>query len=95
MKRTGSLIPLMVILMLAGYIAALFFIDYDPVSTVASTLVSGLGLIGVCLQLKKDSDIKEAEFLMQYNFSFLTTDKFVKMERRLEDDMTLRAHRWC
>ena len=91
MKRTGSLIPLMVILMLAGYIAALFFIDYDPVSTVASTLVSGLGLIGVCLQLKKDSDIKEAEFLMQYNFSFLTTDKFVKMERRLEDDMTLRA----
>lgn len=87
MRRKGILMLLLIVIFVAAYLISTCFIDYNYVSTVVATIVAGLGIFGVWFQLKKDADIKEAEFLMDYNFSFLTEDKFVKMERRLELDM--------
>ena len=72
---------------LAGYVISTCFWDYGYVSTIAATIIAALGIFGVWFQLKKESDIKEAEFLMNYNFTFLTTEKFVQMEHRLENAM--------
>lgn len=84
MRRKGILMLLLIVIFIAAYLISTCYMDYDYVSTLVATIVAGLGIFGVWIQLKKDADIKEAEFLMDYNFSFLTEEKFVKMERRLE-----------
>ena len=89
-RKTILVLTLMVIL-LAAYVASTRYIDYDYISTVVATIVATVGIFGVWYQLKKDSDIKEAEFLMDYNFSFLTTEKFVRMEHRLENHFKEKA----
>ena len=43
-----------------------------------------MGIFGVWFQLRKEATIKEAEFLMNFNFAFITTDKFVQIEHMLE-----------
>lgn len=85
MRRKGLLILTLGVILTAAYVIGTRLTDYEYLSTVVATAVAGLGIFGVWFQLKKESDIKEAEFLMDYNFSFLTTEKFVKMERRLEN----------
>jgi len=70
--------------LIAAYVICACCWDYQYISTIVATVVAAMGILGVCIQLKKDADIKEAEFLTDYNFVFLTTEKFVRMEKRLE-----------
>lgn len=86
-KRKGVLILSLSVVFVACYVVCTRLFDYEYVSTLVATSVAALGIFGVWFQLKKEADIKEAEFLMDYNFSFLTADKFVKLERRLEQAM--------
>ncbi len=72
------------IIMSVLYVISTQFFDFNYVSTVVATVVAGFGIFGVWIQLKKETDIKEAEFLMNFNFTFITTEKFVRMEKRLE-----------
>lgn len=85
MNRKSIWILLLATIFTAAYVVSTRFYDYSYVSTVVATVVAGLGIFGVCFQLKKEADIKEAEFLMNFNFTFLTTEKFVSMERQLEE----------
>lgn len=85
MNRKSIWILLLATIFTAAYVVSTCFFDYSYVSTIVATVVAGLGIFGVCFQLKKEADIKEAEFLMNFNFTFLTTEKFVSMERKLEE----------
>lgn len=82
-NKTTSVLLLMVIL-IAGYVASTLYFDYTYVSTVVATVVAAMGIFGVWIQLKKEASIKEAEFLMNFNFTFITTEKLVSMEQKLE-----------
>lgn len=87
MKRRGIALLLLATILIAAYVVSTCYFDYEYISAVVATVVAALGIFGVCIQLKKEADITEAEFLMNFNFAFLTTEKFVAMERALEDAM--------
>ncbi len=87
MKRRSIALLLLATILIAAYVVSTCYFDYSYISTVVATVVAALGIFGVCIQLKKEADITEAEFLMNFNFAFLTTEKFVAMERALEDAM--------
>lgn len=70
--------------LIAAYLISTRYWDYTYISTIVATIVAALGIFGVWIQLKKEADIKEAEFLMSFNFTFITTEKFVEMEKKLE-----------
>ena len=84
MKNRTLLIFLLMIIMLAVYVAGSFVWDYERLSTVVATAVAAMGIFGVWFQLRKEATIKEAEFLMNFNFTFITTEKFVSIEHQLE-----------
>ena len=79
MKRKTTGILLLTTILIAAYVVSTCFFDYSYISTVVATVVAGLGIFGVCIQLKKEADITEAEFLMNFNFTFITTEKFVAL----------------
>lgn len=83
MKKTITILLLMVIF-IAIYVVSTLVWDYTYVSTMVATIVATMGIFGVWIQLRKEASIKEAEFLMNFNFTFITTEKFVRMEHRLE-----------
>ena len=72
------------IILVSAYVACSFVWDYEKLSTIVATAVAAMGIFGVWFQLRKEATIKEAEFLMNYNFAFITTEKFVQIERLLE-----------
>lgn len=84
MKAKTTSILLLLSILIAAYVISTTQFDYDYISTVVATIVAGLGIFGVWIQLKRDANIKEAEFLMNFNFTFITTDKLVAMEQKLE-----------
>ena len=84
LKRHTTLLLTLMTTLIAAYLICTCYMDYQYISTVVATIVAALGIFGVCIQLKKEADIKEAEFLTEYNFTFLTTEKFVEMEKKLE-----------
>ena len=63
-------------------------IDYIKSPEFISFLMFVLELIGVILvviTLRKDKKIKQAEFIMNYNFEFISSEPLVDMERKLEN----------
>lgn len=46
--------------------------------------VGGIGFLGVILTLRADHRIKVAEFIAEYNLTFLTAPQFTEVERKLE-----------
>jgi len=84
MRRNTTLILILMTVLIAVYIMSTAVWDYEYVSTVVATVVAALGIFGVCFQLRREATIKESEFLMDFNFTFITTEKFVKLEHRLE-----------
>lgn len=84
MKNRTLLVFLLMVILLAAYVACSFVWNYEKLSTIVATAVAAMGIFGVWFQLRKEATIKEAEFLMNFNFAFITTDKFVQIEHMLE-----------
>ena len=85
MKNHVLLIFMLLVILLAVYVAGSLAWDYEKLSTIIATIIAALGIFGVWYELRKDATTKEAEFLMNFNFAFITTDKFVAIEHMLED----------
>lgn len=47
-------------------------------------IIGVVGFLGVILSLRADRKVKVAEFIAQYNLTFLTTPEFTMVERKLE-----------
>lgn len=72
-------------LLIIAYLIGLNFMEIDRISTVVVTIFTIVGGIAIWIQLKRERDLKEAEFLMEYNNSFITNSEFTKVEKTLED----------
>ncbi len=59
-----------------------FFADKPEV--VIEIIIGIVGFLGVILSLRADRKVKVAEFIAQYNLTFLTTPEFTMVERKLE-----------
>jgi len=56
----------------------------SEVATVITTITAIIGAFAIWVQMKRERDIKEAEFVMDYNISFLENPEHVQLEEKLE-----------
>ena len=61
-----------------------FFDEIGTMSTIVTTVTAIIGAFAIWFQMKREKDIKEAEFIMSYNMSFLENEEMVKFEQQLE-----------
>ena len=57
----------------------------SDVATVITTITAIVGAFAIWFQMKRERDIKEAEFIMSYNTSFIENDELGKLEQELEN----------
>lgn len=57
----------------------------SDVATVATTVTAIIGAFAIWFQMKRERDIKEAEFIMSYNTSFIENGELSTLEKELED----------
>jgi len=67
------------------YIASLSFGEINHSSTIFVTIASIIGGIAIFIQLKRERDLMEAQFLMEYNNTFITNESFTQVQKLLED----------
>jgi hypothetical protein len=58
--------------------------EYSYISTIATTLTAIIGAIAIWWQLKGEKDLKEAEFIMNYNTAFIANPELTEIEKELE-----------
>ena len=58
--------------------------DLNILLNCITAITAILGVFGVWIQLRRENQIKEAEFIMEYNNSFISNQELVKVEHLLE-----------
>ena len=82
MKRV--LLPISLLVLAAVYIAGCRFWNIEYTSTVLTTLTAIIGAYAIWWQLKREKDLKEAEFIMNYNTAFIGNPELTEIEKALE-----------
>jgi len=76
-------ITLLLIVVISYAISCLFF-DVSNISSILTTFTSIIGAYAIWWQLKKEKDLKEAEFIMTYNTAFISNPELTQIEKELE-----------
>lgn len=58
--------------------------DFSSFADVVTTITAIIGAVAIWFQMKRESDIKEAEFVMNYNTTFIENQQYVELEQKLE-----------
>lgn len=74
---------LMIFTLLLFILGCLVF-PIGDVATVITTITAIVGAFAIWFQMKRERDIKEAEFIMSYNTSFIENPELVELEQKLE-----------
>lgn len=56
----------------------------SDVATVITTITAIIGAFAIWFQMKRERDINEAEFILNYNTSFIENGEFELLEQKLE-----------
>lgn len=56
----------------------------SDVATIITTVTAIIGAFAIWFQMKRERDINEAEFIMNYNISFIENPEYVELEQKLE-----------
>lgn len=56
----------------------------SDVATIITTVTAIIGAFAIWFQMKRERDINEAEFIMNYNISFIENSEYVELEQKLE-----------
>ncbi|KXX68718.1 hypothetical protein [Flammeovirga sp. SJP92] len=70
---------------ISSYFTLLKITDIKNLSTIFGTTATIVGGLAIWVQLKRDGDLKEAEFLMEYNFNFINDKKLTNIQKTLEN----------
>lgn len=57
----------------------------DEIAVLLTLAVEVIGVVLVVVTLRKDKKIKQAEFIMNYNFHFISSEPLIEMERKFEN----------
>lgn len=77
-----------IVFMIAALLIFIFGCTVFPLSevaTVVTTVTAIVGAFAIWFQMKRERDIHEAEFVMNYNTSFIENEEFVQLENQLEE----------
>ena len=56
----------------------------SDVATIITTITAIIGAFAIWFQMKRERDINEAEFIMNYNINFIENPEYVELEHKLE-----------
>ena len=56
----------------------------SDVATIITTLTAIVGAFAIWFQMKRERDISEAEFIMNYNINFIENSEYIELEEALE-----------
>lgn len=74
---------LMIFALLLFLLGCMIF-PMSDVATVITTITAIVGAFAIWFQMKRERDINEAEFIMNYNTSFIENPEYVALEQKLE-----------
>ena len=74
---------LMIFALLLFLLGSMLF-PLSDVATVITTITAIIGAFAIWVQLKREKDLNEAEFIMNYNTSFIENPDFTILEHQLE-----------
>lgn len=74
---------LMIFALLLFLLGCMIF-PMSDVATIITTVTAIIGAFAIWFQMKRERDINEAEFIMNYNISFIENPEYVELEQRLE-----------
>ena len=83
MRRIGSILVI-VLMMLGVYAAAIIYFDHEEATAFITAATALFGMVAIWHQFKREKDLTEAQFIMDYNNSFLQNEELTSLEHRLE-----------
>ena len=84
MKRKEIIVIAVGVIFIGCYIALFVEQGRSSISELVTTITAIIGVFAIWFQLKKERDLNEAQFIMDYNNSFITNSELVAIESRLE-----------
>ena len=85
MRRSNLMSLGVLVLIISVYTLSVQYIDSERISTAVTTVTAIIGAYAIWYEWRKDSKIKQAEFMMGLNDSFINNHKLVEIEHKLEN----------
>ncbi len=85
MRRSNLMSLGVLVLIISLYTLSVRYIDSEKISTAVTTVTAIIGAYAIWYEWRKDSKIKQAEFMMGLNESFINNPKLVEIEHKLEN----------
>ncbi|MFB0921090.1 MAG: hypothetical protein QMB62_09440, partial [Oscillospiraceae bacterium] len=73
---------------IVAYAVCCFLGDIEYISKITTTLTAVIGALAIWWQLKRQRDLTEAEFIMNYNTAFIANAELTRIEKALEEYRT-------
>lgn len=81
-------LPILSVSVVVGYLIVRFFAAPENavnlLAIILNAFVAATGFAAIFVSVQTDKEIKRYEFVADYNFHFLTSEKFFDVERKLE-----------
>ena len=83
-KRKDTLVICIGIILIGCYVTVFIGQGGSGISEMVTTITAIIGVFAIWLQLKKERELNEAQFIMDYNSSFISNSELVEIESELE-----------
>lgn len=84
MKKKETFVVCLGVLFVSCYVIGYIVTESSRLSEVVTTITAIIGAIAIWYQLKKDRELNEATFIMNYNTSFIENKELTNIEAKLD-----------
>lgn len=77
-------VTILMLFVLLLFLFGCMIFPMSDVATIITTLTAIIGAFAIWFQMKRERDINEAEFIMNYNTTFIENPEYVELEQKLE-----------
>lgn len=84
MKKKEIIVIAIGVIFISCYVTLFIEQGGSSISELVTTITAIIGVFAIWLQLKKERELNEAQFIMDYNNSFISNEELVGIESQLE-----------
>lgn len=84
MKKKEILVVCLGVIFISSYVCIFVETGGSNISEMVTTITAIIGVFAIWLQLKKERELNEAQFIMDYNNAFIANAELVEIESKLE-----------
>lgn len=94
MKRKEVMIMALGVILIGLYVVGSLTTNYSHMSEIVTTVTAVLGVFAIWIQLRKEHQLNEAQFIMEYNNTFIQNPELINMEAKLEQFRKTHIFKW-